>query len=129
MQITIDGSEVIEKKVKPQGNGAMVLVPKQWIGKLVKIILLDLNFDTEKKRSYPIQNITFYGVNGEKSGKISIGDNLNGKNIESIVINDEKNIMEITFIDMYIIRYVPLRSRTYEIVPLDIKKAKTYEQF
>lgn len=31
----------IDKIVKPQGNGAMVLVPKSWIGKRVKVILME----------------------------------------------------------------------------------------
>ena len=33
----IRGEETIEKEVKPQGNGAHVIVPKDWIGAQVKI--------------------------------------------------------------------------------------------
>jgi putative transposon-encoded protein len=33
----IRGEETIEKEAKPQGNGAHVLVPKDWIGAQVKI--------------------------------------------------------------------------------------------
>ena len=33
----IRGEETIEKEVKPQGNGAHVIVPKRWIGAQVKI--------------------------------------------------------------------------------------------
>ena len=33
----INGEETIEKEVKPQGNGAHVIVPKRWIGTQVKI--------------------------------------------------------------------------------------------
>lgn len=33
----IHGEETIEKEVKPQGNGAHVIVPKDWIGAQVKI--------------------------------------------------------------------------------------------
>jgi len=31
----------IEKTAKNQGNGAMVLVPKRWAGKKVKVLLLE----------------------------------------------------------------------------------------
>ncbi|QSG08148.1 DUF2080 family transposase-associated protein [Halapricum desulfuricans] len=33
----IRGEETIEKEVKPQGNGAHIIVPKDWIGAQVKI--------------------------------------------------------------------------------------------
>ena len=33
----INGEETIKKEVKPQGNGAHVIVPKDWIGAQVKI--------------------------------------------------------------------------------------------
>ncbi|MEF8882370.1 MAG: DUF2080 family transposase-associated protein [Halapricum sp.] len=33
----IRGEETIEKEVKPQGNGAHIIVPKRWIGAQVKI--------------------------------------------------------------------------------------------
>ena len=33
----ISGEETIEKEVKPQGNGAHVIVPKRWTGAQVKI--------------------------------------------------------------------------------------------
>lgn len=33
----IRGEETIEKEAKPQGNGAHVIVPKDWIGAQVKI--------------------------------------------------------------------------------------------
>ncbi len=33
----IRGEETIEKEVKPQGNGAHVIVPKAWTGSQVKI--------------------------------------------------------------------------------------------
>lgn len=35
----IKAKEIRRKTVKPQGNGAMVLVPKKWVGKEVIIIL------------------------------------------------------------------------------------------
>jgi putative transposon-encoded protein len=37
----IKGYGSIEKTVKPQGNGAMILVPKSWTGKRVKVILIE----------------------------------------------------------------------------------------
>ena len=33
----IRGEEIVEKEVKPQGNGAHVIVPKAWTGSQVKI--------------------------------------------------------------------------------------------
>ena len=33
----ITGEETIEKEVKPQGNGAHIIVPKRWTGAQVKI--------------------------------------------------------------------------------------------
>jgi putative transposon-encoded protein len=33
----INGEETIENEVKPQGNGAHVIVPKRWTGAQVKI--------------------------------------------------------------------------------------------
>lgn len=33
--------ETMIKAVKPQGNGGMVVLPKSWIGKQVKIMLLE----------------------------------------------------------------------------------------
>jgi len=41
VKITIEGYEVIEKTVKGGGNSGRVYLPKFWIGKRVKIILLD----------------------------------------------------------------------------------------
>jgi len=41
MSISIEGSEVLEKTVKPQGNGAMVGVPKSWTGMKVKVVLIE----------------------------------------------------------------------------------------
>lgn len=49
----ITAYDTIEKTVKPQGNGAMVLVPKNWIGKRVKVILLGSDYNlhyTRKER-------------------------------------------------------------------------------
>ena len=42
MEVKIENAEeVIIKTVKPHGNGANVLVPKAWIGKQVKVVLLE----------------------------------------------------------------------------------------
>jgi len=40
-EIKLSGYEFLEKTVKPQGNGAMVLVPKAWVGKRVKVVLVE----------------------------------------------------------------------------------------
>lgn len=37
-EFTIAGHEVIEGEVKPTGNGAHVLVPRDWLGADVKIV-------------------------------------------------------------------------------------------
>ena len=41
IDITITGYEVREKTVVKSGNSGHILVPPTWIGKRVKIILLD----------------------------------------------------------------------------------------
>jgi len=41
MDISISGYEVREKKVTKSGNSGHVVVPPTWIGKKVKIILLE----------------------------------------------------------------------------------------
>jgi len=41
IKITVEGYEVIEKVVKDAGNSGRVYVPKAWVGKKVKIILLE----------------------------------------------------------------------------------------
>jgi|GEM_PF-2830194 len=44
----IRGEETIEKEAKPQGNGAHVIVPKDWIGARVKITRVsDPSLDAE----------------------------------------------------------------------------------
>lgn len=37
-EFVLSGYEVIEKEAKPHGNGARVLVPKDWAGENVKIV-------------------------------------------------------------------------------------------
>lgn len=41
MEVTIAGYEVREKVVTKTGNSGHIMVPPDWIGKRVKIILLD----------------------------------------------------------------------------------------
>lgn len=41
MQVTVKAYQVIEKKVKISGNSGRVYVPKEWIGKKVKILLVE----------------------------------------------------------------------------------------
>lgn len=40
-EITIGGYDIREKKVTKSGNSGHAMVPNSWIGKRVKIILLD----------------------------------------------------------------------------------------
>jgi len=41
IQIKLTGFEVLEKQVNQSGNSGRVYVPIEWIGKKVKIILLE----------------------------------------------------------------------------------------
>lgn len=41
MEIKLDAYQVIEKVVKSSGNSGRVYAPKEWIGKRVKILLLE----------------------------------------------------------------------------------------
>jgi len=41
MNITMQGYEVIEKIVKPCATSARILVPKEWIGKKVRAVLIE----------------------------------------------------------------------------------------
>ena len=41
MKIEVEGYEALEKEVKESGNSGRVYAPKEWIGKKVKIILLE----------------------------------------------------------------------------------------
>jgi len=41
IKITVEGYEVLEKVVREGGNSGRVYLPKSWIGKRVKIILLE----------------------------------------------------------------------------------------
>ncbi|MBU2640041.1 MAG: DUF2080 family transposase-associated protein [Nanoarchaeota archaeon] len=39
--IQLEGYEMLEKKVKKSGNSGRVYVPIEWVGKKVKIVLLE----------------------------------------------------------------------------------------
>jgi len=41
MEVTITAYQVLEKFVKASGNSGRVYVPKEWIGKRVKVFLLE----------------------------------------------------------------------------------------
>lgn len=41
MKITLDAYQVIEKVVSVGGNSGRVYVPKEWVGRRVKIVLID----------------------------------------------------------------------------------------
>lgn len=41
MEIKINAYQIIEKTVKPSGNSGRVYVPINWVGKKVKVVLLE----------------------------------------------------------------------------------------
>lgn len=41
MEIKINAYQIIEKTVKPSGNSGRVYVPIDWVGKKVKVVLLE----------------------------------------------------------------------------------------
>jgi len=50
MKLTLNAYQVIEKVVKPGGNSGRVYVPREWIDKRVKIVLMEpLDHDMEGK--------------------------------------------------------------------------------
>lgn len=48
MGITITAYQVVEKSVKLSGNSGRVYVPKEWVGKRVKVFLLESLTNDEK---------------------------------------------------------------------------------
>jgi putative transposon-encoded protein len=49
MEITTRAYEVIERPVKSMGNSGGIYLPKDWIGKMVKILLIEpLDENTRK---------------------------------------------------------------------------------
>jgi putative transposon-encoded protein len=47
MEVRLEAYEVIEKEVASSGNSGRVYVPKSWIGKRVKVLLME-PIDLEK---------------------------------------------------------------------------------
>lgn len=41
MRVILDAEDMHQASVKPTGNGAHVLLPVSWIGKTVKVFLID----------------------------------------------------------------------------------------
>jgi len=41
IQMRMEGYEVVEKRAERGGNSARVYVPKHWIGKKVRIVLIE----------------------------------------------------------------------------------------
>lgn len=41
MEIKVQGYQIIEKIVKSSGNSGRLYVPKDWVGKKVKVVLLE----------------------------------------------------------------------------------------
>lgn len=64
MEIKTEAYGTIDKIVKKQGNGAMILVPKTWLGKSVRVLLLEkkigggniMNINTKKLHDAFIEN-------------------------------------------------------------------------
>lgn len=46
--VTIEAYDMIDKEVGPGGNSGRVFVPKAWVGKKVKILLVE-DLDNEKE--------------------------------------------------------------------------------
>jgi putative transposon-encoded protein len=52
MEIKINAYQIIEKIVKPSGNSGRVYVPIDWVGKKVKVVLLEaLSTDEDSNRN------------------------------------------------------------------------------
>lgn len=52
MEIKINAYQIIEKTVKPSGNSGRVYVPIDWVGKKVKVVLLEaLSTDEDSNRN------------------------------------------------------------------------------
>jgi len=41
ISLRLEGYEVIEKAVQSSGNSGRIYVPKKWIGKSVKVVLME----------------------------------------------------------------------------------------
>jgi len=54
MEVKVQGYQIIEKPVKSSGNSGRVYVPKSWVGKKVKVVLLesltDNNYDAGQSK-------------------------------------------------------------------------------
>ncbi len=51
MEIKIQGYQIIEKTVKSSGNSGRVYVPKGWVGKKVKVVLLESATDDDNNET------------------------------------------------------------------------------
>lgn len=50
IQMTLEGYEVVEKKVDKGGNSGRIYVPKHWVGKKVRAVLIEEVNITKKKK-------------------------------------------------------------------------------
>ena len=41
MKVVFDAFDIVEKTVKPEGNSGRVYIPRSWVGKRVKVVLLE----------------------------------------------------------------------------------------
>lgn len=51
MEIKVTGYQIIEKIVKKTGNSGRIYVPNEWVGKRVKIILLEPEIGEENSNN------------------------------------------------------------------------------
>ena len=51
MKVEVQAYQVIEKTVKASGNSGRVYVPKEWVGKKVKVFLLEPASEEKKSVS------------------------------------------------------------------------------
>jgi putative transposon-encoded protein len=49
MQVTVRAYQILEKTVKESGNSGRVYVPKEWVGRKVKVMLLEPLSSDEKE--------------------------------------------------------------------------------
>jgi len=47
MKIEVQGYQILEKKVKASGSSGRVYVPREWVGRRVKVILLEPAIEEE----------------------------------------------------------------------------------
>lgn len=49
MDVTTECFQTIDKEVKAQGNSGAIYVPKSWVGKKVRVLLLEALEESDKE--------------------------------------------------------------------------------